>query len=258
MAQTFPGRRRRNALRERFQARIPTWYRPWMHVTFSLGMGLGLAAIFLSHALHVGIRPWVWILAPIAFVGSNVAEYIFHRWPMHRRPRRKRPVWERFFQHHTLNHHRYFDDKFLEVRSLREIFFIMVTAHAVAVSALLLTLMYLTFRVLAGADVAGVVCFSIVMYGLCLEVMHLAFHLPAPYQRVWPLNTRLHRNLRRHHRAHHDPRMMTRYNFNIVFPFTDLLFGTLMPRAQEEASYQPPSSAPMPAEASAGSGLTRD
>lgn len=258
MATTFPGRRRRNALRERFQARIPTWYQPWMHVTFSVGMSVALATLFLSHALATGVRPWVWVLGPLAFVGSNVAEYVFHRWPMHRRPRRKRPMWERFFQHHTLNHHRYFDDKFLEVRSLREIFFIMITAHATAVSALLLTGIYFGLRFTVGADVAGVVCSAVVLYGLCLEVMHLAFHLPAPYQRVWPLNTRLHRNLRRHHRAHHDPRMMTRYNFNIVFPFTDLIMGTLMPRDQEEANYRPPPASITPAEAAAGSGPARD
>ena len=66
------------------------------------------------------------------------------------------------------------------------------------------------------------------------------------------MNTRLHRNLRRHHRAHHDPRMMTRYNFNIVFPFTDWIMGSLMPREQG-VSYVPTTGTPPPLESEASS-----
>jgi len=69
---------------------------------------------------------------------------------------------------------------------------------------------------------------------------------------VWPMNTRLHRNLRRHHRAHHDPRMMTRYNFNIVFPFTDWIMGSLMPQEQELA-YVPNPATPSAVESEASS-----
>ena len=32
--------------------------------------------------------------------------------------------------------------------------------------------------------------------------------------------------LRRHHQAHHDPKRMGRYNFNITFPLCDRLLGT--------------------------------
>ena len=52
--------------------------------------------------------------------------------------------------------------------------------------------------------------------------------------------------------------MMTRYNFNIVYPFTDLIMGTLMPRDQEEANYRPPPASTTPAEAAASSRATRD
>ena len=251
MTHSHVGRRRRSALRERFQARIPTWYRAWMHLAFTLGTSAALTYLFMSRAMAHGVRPWVWVLAPVAYLGCNVAEYVLHRWPMHRRPRRKRPMWERFFHHHTLNHHRYFDDRHLEVRKLRELFFVMITAHATAVAALMLTVSYFAFRFTLGVDVAAVVCVSIIAYGLSLEILHAAFHLPAVWQRKWPFNNRLFRNLRRHHRAHHDPRMMTRYNFNIVFPFSDYLFGTLMPHAQE-AAYKPPP--PQPAEAAASAG----
>ncbi|MGB1700565.1 MAG: hypothetical protein ACPHRO_11465 [Nannocystaceae bacterium] len=224
-----------------------------MHIGFSVGVSIALLVLFSSRAMAYGVRPWVWVLAPIAFLGTNVAEYVFHRYPMHHRPRRKRPLWERFFHHHTLSHHRYFDDRHLEVRKLKELFFVMTTTHATGVSALGLVGTYFALRFTAGVDVAGVVCSAIVAYGLALEIMHLAFHLPAHYQRVWPMNTRLHRNLRRHHRAHHDPRMMTRYNFNIVFPFTDWIMGTLMP-AEQESVYKPPPVTAPPVESNASTG----
>lgn len=252
MATSKTGRRSRSALRERFQARIPNWYHPAMHIGFSVGVSLALLYLFAYSAMSAGVRPWVWVLGPLAFLGTNVAEYVFHRYPMHHRPRSKRPLWERFFHHHTLSHHRYFDDRHLEVRKLRELFFVMTTTHATGVSALGLVSTYATLRFTMGADVAGVVCGTIVAYGLALEVMHLAFHLPAHWQRVWPMNTRLHRNLRRHHRAHHDPRMMTRYNFNIVFPFTDWIMGSLMPQEQELA-YVPNPATPSAVESEASS-----
>ena len=33
--------------------------------------------------------------------------------------------------------------------------------------------------------------------------------------------------LRQHHIAHHNRKLMTRYNFNITYPICDRLFGTL-------------------------------
>mgnify|MGYP001499167400 CR=1 FL=1 len=33
--------------------------------------------------------------------------------------------------------------------------------------------------------------------------------------------------LKRLHQAHHDPRLMARYNFNITYPVCDVVFGTL-------------------------------
>jgi len=42
--------------------------------------------------------------------------------------------------------------------------------------------------------------------------------------------------LRRHHAAHHDPRLMTRYNFNVTFPIADRLFGTVAPAAADGAA----------------------
>ena len=61
-------------------------------------------------------------------------------------------------------------------------------------------------------------------YFLNYEFLHLAYHLPPQYAVArWPLVGRL-KGL---HTAHHDPRLMAHYNFNISYPLGDWLFGTL-------------------------------
>ncbi len=35
--------------------------------------------------------------------------------------------------------------------------------------------------------------------------------------------------LRQHHSVHHNPALMSRWNFNITFPICDRIFGTIHP-----------------------------
>ena len=77
-----------------------------------------------------------------------------------------------------------------------------------------------------GPDGAAVFC-TTVGYYLAYELIHFCDHLPEGH----PV-TRLpgFRYMRAHHRAHHAPMRMHSMNFNIVFPLTDWLVGTLVPR----------------------------
>ena len=56
------------------------------------------------------------------------------------------------------------------------------------------------------------------------EVLHFTYHLD---ERIWVARLPVIRFLRRHHRVHHRLELMTRYNFNINWPFADFLFGTV-------------------------------
>jgi sterol desaturase/sphingolipid hydroxylase (fatty acid hydroxylase superfamily) len=42
--------------------------------------------------------------------------------------------------------------------------------------------------------------------------------------------------LREHHRRHHEPRLMKRWNFNVTVPVFDWLHGTTWSPAREEKS----------------------
>ena len=56
------------------------------------------------------------------------------------------------------------------------------------------------------------------------ELLHFAYHSePGSWLGRLPGMS----VLRRHHIAHHDRQLMTRYNFNITYPICDYLFGTL-------------------------------
>lgn len=60
-------------------------------------------------------------------------------------------------------------------------------------------------------------------YFILYEIVHYASHLPLGH---WALSFRHFRRMRQHHLDHHNPRLMEKYNFNIVFPLFDYVFGT--------------------------------
>ena len=62
-----------------------------------------------------------------------------------------------------------------------------------------------------------------VAYFLTYEWLHLCHHA-RPEGRLGSIGFL--RRLRAHHRAHHDPALMSRGNFNITFPVCDAIFGT--------------------------------
>ena len=68
------------------------------------------------------------------------------------------------------------------------------------------------------------------LYFISYEVVHFASHLP-PEAKI--LKIGFFRYMRRHHQVHHDTRLMTDYNFNIVFPLCDWLLGTLYRESSE-------------------------
>jgi sterol desaturase/sphingolipid hydroxylase (fatty acid hydroxylase superfamily) len=76
----------------------------------------------------------------------------------------------------------------------------------------------------ASPNVAWLYVATAISYFLCYEWLHFAYHQPPqgligrlPFVAV----------LRRHHMRHHDPSLMSRWNFNITFPICDAVFGTI-------------------------------
>lgn len=69
----------------------------------------------------------------------------------------------------------------------------------------------------------GGVVFCTCFYFALYEVVHLSCHLEEDH---WWLTIPGLKAMRHHHRIHHHPRLMNRYNFCIVYPLFDYVFGT--------------------------------
>ena len=76
----------------------------------------------------------------------------------------------------------------------------------------------------ASPNVAWLFVATSLGYFLNYEFLHMAYHLRPDHPIArWALV----RRLEPLHRAHHDPTLMARRNFNITYPICDALFGTL-------------------------------
>jgi len=122
-------------------------------------------------------------------------------------------------ERHALQHHAFFTAADMQIDSRRD--FKMVLFPPVLVVfffGLFAVPIGFALRFASGPNVAALFVATSMGYFLLYEWLHLAYHLPVPLPGI--------ERLRIHHKTHHDPRFMTRSNFNITFPICDAIFGT--------------------------------
>ncbi len=163
---------------------------------------------------------------PLTFLFANFVEYRGHKGPMHGRVRGLGLLFER----HTQQHHRYFTHETMAYETTRDfkmvlfppvmlLFFLGGVATPIAAALFVVTTRNVALLFVATA----------VAYFLTYEWLHLCHHA-RPEDRLGSIGFL--RRLRAHHRAHHDPALMSRGNFNITFPLCDAIFGTMLPAAR--------------------------
>lgn len=199
-------------------SQLSPYYSGLLHFSFTNLMSLAVIAFSISklHAI-TGIQ---WLTVPLTFLYANWVEYTGHKGPMHH-PTRFLSI---LFQRHTLEHHQFFTHDAMAYESTRDykmvlfppvmiLFFIGL--HAVPVGAVL----YYLFS----PNVAFLFASTSIGYFLTYEWLHFSYHLRED-SRIgrFPFMKRL----RRLHTQHHNPALMSDYNFNITFPICDALFGT--------------------------------
>lgn len=205
-------------------AEIGPSYSGWLHFAFTtLG---SLATIGFAASRLQSVRPLEWALIPIFFLIANFGEYFGHRGPMHHRTEGLSLVFVR----HTQQHHRFFTSETMACESPRDFKImlfppVMLLFFIVGLSIPIGSAFYFLVSPNAGW-LFGVVALG---YFVLYEWLHFLYHLP---EDGWVSRLPFVAALRRHHQAHHDPTLMTRWNFNITFPIADRLFGT---------TYRPPS-----------------
>jgi len=206
-------------------------YLGWLHLGFTVSLCL-LVIIACLWRLD-GVRPLEWLTLPITFLYANLVEYIGHRGPMHHPRQGLRLI----FQRHVLQHHRFFRDDAMAFDNSRDF-------KAVLFPSVLIVFYLLIFALPAGllvawlfsANAALLFVAMAVGYFLNYELLHFAYHA-APGS--WLSRMPLIRRLGRLHTFHHRPELMQHYNFNITYPFADLLFGTLYRGTRERETVPP-------------------
>lgn len=204
--------------RQRLQGNIPPYYNAFLFFGFT--NILAAIAIFSAAKLINGIEPVQWLTVPAVFLFANLLEYNFHRGPMHSRW----PALKIVFRRHSLQHHAYFPHNHMAVSSAREAYLILFPIWTIFLVFGVATPAFLATWYLTSSNVAGLFLITAICYFLLYEWLHLCYHLPET-NRLTKL--RFIKSLKQHHLNHHNPKLMTRYNFNITFPIGDWLMGTI-------------------------------
>ncbi len=197
---------------------MPRLYEGHLHFLFTSLFGLGGIALCVWLMRDV---TWPELLTiPVTFLYANLAEYLGHRGPMHRR-KKYAPI---VFDGHTGIHHRFFTEDDFAYEGHRD-------WHALLLPPYMIVFFFGLFTVPIGVLLYFVVSPNVAYlfvatglgYFVGYEWLHFCYH--APEDSVL-LRLPFMRSLRKHHMTHHNPRLMTRYNFNITFPIFDWLLRT--------------------------------
>jgi len=226
----------REKVRKESLEAIPSWYSPLGHLLATVGIGAGTVALALSRLSNVSALEA--LLVPAAgFVIANGFEWRVHKKVLHKR---SWPFGE-LFDRHTPNHHVVFVEDDMALREKKEMRLVLIPAIGVLGSVIASAPGALLFGKIFGANAGWLMLATSGAYMASYELSHLAYHLPEDH----PIGGHpLIRFMRKHHAAHHDPKNMQRYNFNVTLPLFDWIMGTMAPdtkgaevRAEEGAEH---------------------
>lgn len=204
--------------------RLPWYYVGELHLAFTSAVLLGTIGWHL-----IQVPSWGWreaLFLPATLVFGNAVEYLLHRYPLHAVYPFARPAYEI----HTLEHHRFYVHGAMDFESVKDFMMVLFPPWAPVLTAL--------FTTAVGAWVIAPLtspgcghAFAAMGTGqlLLYEVLHSLAHCSDD---GWAGRLPLVQGIRRHHRLHHDPALMSRYNFNITFPVFDRLLGTMAPEGR--------------------------
>ena len=208
----------RAEFRKELLARVPRRYSPIVHLVLPPLAALAIAGFALSRIQD--LRLWQLAFVPVFLVLENALEWHAHRGLLHRRTR----FVEVMYIRHSVQHHRLYVGDAMAIRTARELRFVLLPSYAVFAVLAVAAPIPVAFALAGQRNLAALWIASAAAYLLAYEWLHLLCHLPedAPVARLAAV-----RALRRHHRLHHAPHLMQRWNFNVTLPLWDLVRGTL-------------------------------
>jgi ribosomal protein L39E len=208
---------RRAALREQELRALSPRYSPALHVLLPSAWGLFVLAGCL--ALLRDVRAVELLTVPVVWLLSNMAEWRIHRDLLHKRSRLAPALYDR----HTPIHHMIYVHDDMEIRTWRELKFILIPAWAGVALFVALLPIAAGLWLLVAPNVALLFLATCMSYVVTYELLHMSYHLPKS-SRIG--RHPLIRILARHHSIHHDPRLMQKYNMNVTIPLWDVVRRT--------------------------------
>jgi hypothetical protein len=169
-----------------------------------------------------------WVL--FAYVVGSLLEYVLHRWPMHSaRFARRFPWLEDEHKRHAVLHHAVFYPgkrfRFCPDPAGRFI----STDLSPFFNLILLSPLWAPLYFISHLGCAVfVVCAA--LHGVVWTLIHREMHEP---RQRWFARTRLYKFWHDYHETHHKRQT---YNFNVVLPGADHVFGTYLPPAYTQVS----------------------
>lgn len=217
---------------------IPDNYDPIRHILLNFG------ALLIGTTTSILLAIWYgWPFNFLVSIGffilmlllGHIFVYLIHRFPLHKKIR----GWGYPFKAHTIDHHGNFPDSHFELQSSRDLGGILfpplvVLSFSILIIPLKALTVYFIFSHFINFSAAAGLAFYFAglcyFYFLLYEIMHTLSHLPRhhPLLKFSPLLY-----MWKHHRLHHHPPLMARYNFGIVFPFMDWIFQTHYKNSQD-------------------------
>src|SRR5580658_5449093 len=220
----------RDRARLRALSGVPRYYNPYLHLAATTGVGVVTLVVSLLCLHHVRLIEL--LVVPATFLLSNGVEWRAHKGVLHRR------VWPLgiLFDRHTPIHHKIYQYDSMAMRSNIEFREVLIPAAGVAaVVALSAPIAYAVARLLT-PNCGWLALATSGVYVLTYELSHLSYHMPEDsVVGRWSLVS----VLREHHRRHHHPALMQKWNFNVTIPIFDWLLGTLVPRDLVERQGRP-------------------
>jgi hypothetical protein len=208
-------RTRARALRD-----VPRFYSPYLHLLATTGVGV-VTVVVAALSVH-RVRPLELLVVPFAVLLSNWFEWRVHKGVLHRR----RWPLGMLYDRHTPEHHVVYRYDTMAIRSVDELRLVLIPAQGVAaVVAVAAPLAFGLARLLT-PNCGWLALATSAVYIVTYELSHLSYHLP---EASFVGRLGLVRVLREHHRRHHHPALMQRWNFNVTLPLFDWLHGTAAP-----------------------------
>ena len=206
--------------REMFRREIvPKYYCATGHILFNFLSLLILMFYFISQLDSITNLELLTI--PVMLILGNLNVYLIHRYPLHRRfPL----IGKLSYDVHSKMHHQFYTSDCVVYEEPKDFYILFFPPWTIlAFAGLVLPSMYFVAIQFLPMNITWLVLFGSTFYFFLYETIHYCCHLPEshvllkfpPLKFMW-----------NHHRLHHDPKLMRDYNFNIVFPLFDIVFGT--------------------------------